>query len=294
MLLQRKNDSRDASSRSRRRDRRRRRARSAGSRSTRKTNFGLASMRRSASSMPVSNVPPSLPAAAGRTSSSAPDVLRRDVAAIGAARQRREDARARTALPRRPARGPADEDAAAARRIAGARRIERTGQDHLVDVRTAREVDGVGRAADVVCSRRVFSACVFSRNATAIVVRTGLERHAHREAAVHVVAGRRRVLARGGDLLVAAERGEVHALAVHGDLELVLDTRARASCPRLVRNSLTWNWYSPSSGSVALDQDAADRAERQALDVAILRRVLPDADTARRSAACSDRRAPAR
>ena len=67
----------------------------------------------------------------------------------------------------------------------------------------------------------MFSACVFSRNATLIVVRTGLERHARREPAVDGVARRRRVVARRRDLLVAAERGQVHALAVHADLELV-------------------------------------------------------------------------
>ncbi len=146
MLLQRKNDSRDASARS---DRRYAApgATPAGSGSTRSRNFGLARMRRSAMSMPPSK-------RAGLLAPAREEVEQHlqvgvaQVAAVRAARKRLED------LPRArrfvgDGRGAAREDRAAAGRLAGARRAERAGHDELIDVRIAGEVDGVRRAPHV-------------------------------------------------------------------------------------------------------------------------------------------------
>ena len=43
---------------------------------------------------------------------------------------------------------------------------------------------------------------------------------------------------------------------------------------RLVRYSLVWNWYSPSSGNVWRTRRPPTRAERQAIDVLVLRQIL--------------------
>ena len=78
------------------------------------------------------------------------------------------------------------------------------------------------------------------------------------------------------DLLVAAERGQVHALAVHGDLELVRVLEP-AHRPEVGAEQLDLELVLAVERQRRIDQHAADRAERQALDVPVLRRVLPHA-----------------
>jgi hypothetical protein len=121
-------------------------------------------------------------------------IVARHISTIGAARKTCEDLlRARLFV--RHALRFAGEDAPPAWRVAGAARIERAGQDHFVDVRTAREIDRVRRAALVVFEPpRVQRVCLLEER-DSDRSRTGLERHARREAIVYRIAGRRRVVA---------------------------------------------------------------------------------------------------
>ena len=169
-----------------------RRAASAGSRSTRKRNFGLASMRRSASSMPRRSSPSR--------------AARRRRRPAGAGRRRRgqaagtRGARASTMIRRAQARsrrqlaGRQTKIAAAARRVARRRSALNGPVDgERVDVRHRRSKSTrVGGAAHERLQARVGprrTAC--ARNATPTVVRAGLHRHRTRSARVDRV-GRRR------------------------------------------------------------------------------------------------------
>jgi hypothetical protein len=104
----------------------------------------------------------------------------------------------------------------------------------------------------------------------------GAQRHADREALVDLVARCRRIVAGVGDVLVAAERGQVHALAVDADLELMrmLEPAHRAE---IRAEQLHLEEVLAVERDVALEHEAADGAERQPLDVPRLRRVLPHA-----------------
>ena len=157
MLLQRKNDRRDASS-SRSRDTPRPAASVAGSSSTRNTNVGLASRRGEPAGHPSRRCPCGDPR--GRT----PE--RRDVrlahrTPVGAAREirRQNRPRARRARLVGRRRGPADENAPAARRVAGTGRVEGPGHRQRLHVRPPGGVVRAGVAAEERTQRGVvFSA----------------------------------------------------------------------------------------------------------------------------------------
>ena len=108
-------------------------------------------------------------------------------------------------------------------------------------------------------------------------VRAGLERHAERRALLDVVARLRHVLEVGLEVVVAADRRQMHALAVDGEFELMVvfepahDAQVRAEQP-------------DREGVLAVErqrrlrENAADGADRQPFDVRVLRRVLADAE----------------
>ena len=109
------------------------------------------------------------------------------------------------------------------------------------------------------------------------VMRSGLHRHPRREAAVHLVAGRRRVVAGCSDLGIAAERRQVDPRTVDRNLELVriLETPHRA---QVRSEQLHLELVLAVERQRRVDQDAADGAERESFDVLILRRVLSHAE----------------
>jgi hypothetical protein len=109
------------------------------------------------------------------------------------------------------------------------------------------------------------------------VARPRLERHAGGEPAVHVVAGRRGVVARRGNLLVAAERRQVHALTVHRDLELLLVLEA-AHRAEVGAEQPDLELILAVERQRQVERLPADGADRHPFDVAILRRVLADAE----------------
>ena len=92
------------------------------------------------------------------------------------------------------------------------------------------KVDRVGGAPNVRLEAARIVAVRLLEKRDRDVARARLERHANRESLVDLVARRRRVVARGGHVLVAAERREMHAPAVDADLELMreLETAHRA------------------------------------------------------------------
>ena len=203
------------------------------------------------------------------------NVVAGDVTAIGAPRQRGENPlRTRLFLGHRLR--PAREDPSPARRVSRSGRLERSGQDHFVDVRAAREVNRVRGAAHVGFETTGVQRVGLLDERDGDRARTSLERHARGEAAVHRVAGRRRVVARRGHLLVAAERRQVHALPVHADLELMRILQP-AHRPEVGAEQTDLELVLAIERQVGLDLDAAHRAERQAVDLAILRGVLSDA-----------------
>ena len=97
--------------------------------------------------------------------------------------------------------------------------------------------------------------------------RPRLERHADGESLVDLVAGGRRIVARGGHVAVAAERRHVDALVVDADLELVriLEPAHRAE---VGPEQLHLERVLAVERQVALDDEAADGSERQPFDVA--------------------------
>ena len=139
--------------------------------------------------------------------------------------------------------------ASAARRVADAGRVERSGDREGVHVRIAGEIHRVGGAALPGLQPPPALDGRLREKRHADLVRTGGQRQTHAQALVHRIARRRRVVARGGDFFVAAEAREVHPLAVDRNFQLLGYSRPRI-VPRFVRNSLTRSSYSPSRGSV--------------------------------------------
>jgi hypothetical protein len=114
------------------------------------------------------------------------------------------------------------------------------------------------------------------------VVRPRLERNARGEARVHGITGRRRVVARRRNLLVAPERREVHALPIDANLELmrVLEPAHRSE---IRPEQLHLELIVAVERCHVMNQDPADRSKWETFDVLVLRGVLPDAeDFARR------------
>jgi hypothetical protein len=144
-------------------------------------------------------------------------------------------------------------------------------------VRPAGPVEVVDRAAEKrlephrLGNRRIFDEC--HRD----VVRAGGHGHAHAEPRVHGVARVGRLIEQRLEILAAADRGQVDALAVDRDLDIVRvlesadDVEIRAVQLRLEH-------------VVAVERERiahrrpADRAERKPVDVLILRQVLADAE----------------
>ena len=106
--------------------------------------------------------------------------------------------------------------------------------------------------------------------------RAGFERHANGEAIVDLVARGRRVVARGADVAIAAERGQVHPLAVDADLELMRELEP-AHRPEVGAEQLHLEGVLAVERDVARNLEPAHRPERQPFDVPRLRRVLAHA-----------------
>ena len=213
----------------------------AGSRSNLKRNCGSTSTRATARRMPASNDARRAPGGVGVEQRAHLRPVGRHGTPIRARGQRVQDlGRARGFVGRRG--GRADEEPPAARRVAGPGRVEGARDRDLRDARRSRVhvVDAVGAAAVAPHQRR----------------------------------GRDRAGARGDAQARRAASLQRHARAVDGDIQIV-DARARARRPAEARPARLAHL------DVVLgveregvpDDDAAARAQRQAVDVGVLRDV---------------------
>ena len=156
------------------------------------------------------------------------DVVGRDLTAIGQPRQARHDAAGAGLFVGRRG-GPAGEDAPAARRVARSRRVVGPGHGEDIEVRVARRVERVVRAAHerlqppAVLRRRLLD----ERDADG--VRPGGELHPRAQPPIHVVAGQRRVPKRRLEVVVAAEASPDAPARRPRRFRTGARTRARAS-----------------------------------------------------------------
>jgi hypothetical protein len=172
-----------------------------------------------------------------------------------------------------------------ARRIAGAGGVERSGDREAIEVRPAGHVDGVDRAAGerLQLPRRLGDA---TDPAHGDHVRPRLQRHAHAQATVDFVAGDGGVGEVRLVILLAAEIDQQHAAAVDGELGLVGELeaahRAEVGAKELGADDVFAVERQRHPG-----QTAAEGADRHAIDLRVLRPVLPDDE---RLVAGNDRR----
>ena len=136
------------------------------------------------------------------------------------------------------------------------------------------------------CSSSTVGAELFFRNATPSACGPAFTGMRSRKRVSSVVARRRRVQVVRLLVLRAAEAGEVDALAVERDLEIVRDFEAADDVDGLAVQPRLDDVLAIDREGVA-DQDAAARADRQALDVIVLRQVRPRRGTFRPSASPS-------
>ena len=127
-------------------------------------------------------------------------------------------------------------------------------------------------------SRSGSGAAVLSRKATVIGMRASLQRHPERRARLDIIPGLRHVLQVRLEVLLPADMREVHALAVHRELDLVVGYSRPRTTPRFVRNRSNREGVLAVERQSGLGENAADGAERQAFDVRILRCVLTDSE----------------
>ena len=108
-------------------------------------------------------------------------------------------------------------------------------------------------------------------------VRAGLERHAERRPLLDVVARLGHVLEVGLEIVVAADRRQVHALAVDRELELMVVFEAAHDAEIGAEQSDPERVLAVERQR-RLGQDPADGADRQPFDVRVLRRILANAE----------------
>ncbi len=173
--------------------------------------------------------------------------------------------------------GLAEEDPPAARRVARAGRIERAREREGVEVRVPDRVERVVRAADErLQPQRVHGGRPLEER-DRDRVRAGLERHAERRALLDVVARLRHVLEIGLEVLVAADPGQMHALAVDRELELMRVFQA-AHDAQIGAEQADAERVLAVERQRHVRENPAGRADRQSFDVRVLRRVLTDAE----------------
>ena len=212
--------------------------------------------------------------------------------AIRVPRQRRDDP---AGAPRfvGTRRRPAHEDAAAARRIAGAGRIQRTGDREHLDVGTAGPVERVVRAAQVRLQPDAIDTGQRLDKRHAHRVRAGLDGDAETQARFHRVAGRRRFLERRREIGLAADGRDVHPLPVNRVLDLVGILQAAHHAQVGAHQRRLEDVLAVERKRMARER-AADGPQRQTFDVLVLRQILPHAIGAGARRLLPGRRSPAR
>ncbi len=187
---------------------------------------------------------------------------------------------------------PAREDPLAARRRAGALRVERTADVHVVEHGQAVHVLQV-EIARMQLERLVRLGLALRDERDRHVVRPGRNEHARPQALVDRVRGRRHVRVGHRVVFLAADGREEHALAVDRDLDVVRPLEARHVADDVAHEEHVEGVLAVER-EVVMDQDAAARAERQSLDVLrlgeIRRRAVDRRDRVRVGVADRERR----
>ena len=169
----------------------------------------------------------------------------------------------------------AGEDPAPARRVARSGRLERTADGHGLEARHAVGVHRVQRRQIRLQQRRRQRVRLLDEG-HADGARAGLDRHPHLHPRFDDLDGVVGTHQRGLVVLGRPHRHQVHALAVHADLDLV--RRGQPSDEADVRPpQLGLDHVLAVERKRVANQRAAARAERQSIDVPGLRQVEPDA-----------------